>query len=314
MPRFHIRPNGSIGECKAAEGECPFGEDEPHFDTVKEAEEYRDNQKSQNIILPENVSLIKNPQKAKEKLIWFCTQNELAEGSYLGYKEIAELIANDNVFYKALEDNLIFTFGEKSYSKISIEAKNEFINVRVTDYDETLVLTIVFTPEKYYDYVKLNKEIINSTKYDSGNKLHSDLESHMRKKFTELFNEQCLMMMEEYAVYEEYRSAEEHLEYLDSINHHFQYRDRKYYHYNNLRGICVGNNIVVVSTYHDNSYRLLLRSGGRGHSLEILGNTEEASKLLGKLENSEPDLGRNITLLNLKAFIESITRTKTTQS
>ena len=58
MPGYHIRPNLTIGICNAPEGKCPFGEDEPHFDTVEEAEKYRDSQKK-NQILPENISLIK---------------------------------------------------------------------------------------------------------------------------------------------------------------------------------------------------------------------------------------------------------------
>ena len=40
MPRFHVRPDGTVGECKTPE-KCPW-KDEPHFNSFEEAEEYRD--------------------------------------------------------------------------------------------------------------------------------------------------------------------------------------------------------------------------------------------------------------------------------
>ena len=37
MPRVHLKDNGDPAPCFAAPGECPKGENSPHFDTVEEA-------------------------------------------------------------------------------------------------------------------------------------------------------------------------------------------------------------------------------------------------------------------------------------
>lgn len=37
MTKFHIKENGNPGPCKAQEGNCPFGQDAPHFSTAEDA-------------------------------------------------------------------------------------------------------------------------------------------------------------------------------------------------------------------------------------------------------------------------------------
>jgi len=54
MPKYHITPTQRILECKNPDN-CCFGADTPHFDSEKEAEEYRD----------------KNPKKSNEPLPMF---------------------------------------------------------------------------------------------------------------------------------------------------------------------------------------------------------------------------------------------------
>jgi len=62
---YHIRPDNTVGICKAKKGKCPLGKDEPHFNSIEEAEKYRDSQ-MKNQIFPEYVSLI--IPKTKEQL------------------------------------------------------------------------------------------------------------------------------------------------------------------------------------------------------------------------------------------------------
>ena len=54
MPKYHITPSQQIKECNAKSPEaCPFSSESPHFNSIKEAEEYRDKMaKKQNGTLP----------------------------------------------------------------------------------------------------------------------------------------------------------------------------------------------------------------------------------------------------------------------
>lgn len=40
MSQFHIKDDGNPGRCKAAAGNCPFGESAPHFDSSEDARKF----------------------------------------------------------------------------------------------------------------------------------------------------------------------------------------------------------------------------------------------------------------------------------
>jgi len=46
MSKFHVTPTQRVMPCNAREGNCPFGKDTPHFDSIEEAEAYVKNNKS----------------------------------------------------------------------------------------------------------------------------------------------------------------------------------------------------------------------------------------------------------------------------
>lgn len=54
MTRFHINKNGVPAPCKAKPGNCPLGNENQHFTTEKEAQDYIDNLSSKEYgVLPE---------------------------------------------------------------------------------------------------------------------------------------------------------------------------------------------------------------------------------------------------------------------
>lgn len=52
MPKFHVGPKGNPGRCIANEGNCPYGEDAPHYDNMDAARKgYENSQTTQHISL-----------------------------------------------------------------------------------------------------------------------------------------------------------------------------------------------------------------------------------------------------------------------
>jgi len=50
--RFHINEDGNAKQCSASNGNCPFGEQSPHFDSKEEAEKHYENSMSTKTIKP----------------------------------------------------------------------------------------------------------------------------------------------------------------------------------------------------------------------------------------------------------------------
>ena len=47
MAKFHINKHGIPAPCKATKGNCPYGGDEQHFDTIEKAQEYADKENAE---------------------------------------------------------------------------------------------------------------------------------------------------------------------------------------------------------------------------------------------------------------------------
>lgn len=71
MAKYHINPDGNAGQCKASQGNCPFGPAEEHYDSPEAAREaYEQNQGD----------LAASPQTfSKKKLVDLGVDDELAE-------------------------------------------------------------------------------------------------------------------------------------------------------------------------------------------------------------------------------------------
>lgn len=70
MSKFHVGPSGNPGRCIANEGNCPYGADAPHYDSVESARKGYENSQSAQIMslskhsrpefeTPENVAKVK---------------------------------------------------------------------------------------------------------------------------------------------------------------------------------------------------------------------------------------------------------------
>ena len=89
--RYHITPSQQIKECNAEPGECPFGSENPHFDTEEEAEVYNRNW---NLILDTIVDLERNMPMF---IIDDGTQKEIVsiqKGDYNGLKNVYKVDVN----------------------------------------------------------------------------------------------------------------------------------------------------------------------------------------------------------------------------
>ena len=42
MAKYHIKADGSPGKCNAQKGNCPFGENAPHFESIEAAQQFAD--------------------------------------------------------------------------------------------------------------------------------------------------------------------------------------------------------------------------------------------------------------------------------
>lgn len=42
MAKYHIKADGSPGKCNAQKGNCPFGENAPHFESIEDAQQFAD--------------------------------------------------------------------------------------------------------------------------------------------------------------------------------------------------------------------------------------------------------------------------------
>lgn len=57
MSKFHINKNGVPAPCKAKQGKCPLGDDDSHFDTQEEAQDFADKEHEKEFgLIPEESS------------------------------------------------------------------------------------------------------------------------------------------------------------------------------------------------------------------------------------------------------------------
>ena len=94
MGKFHITGDGTPGPCKATKRACPFGGENEHFSSLKEAQEYADKKLAQEYsVLPQNKG------KIAEDLLEFYGETSL-------YDDIFEKFDNYDDLVEAMKSDL----------------------------------------------------------------------------------------------------------------------------------------------------------------------------------------------------------------
>src|SRR5699024_5111115 len=152
MPKFHITDNGEPAPCNAQPGNCPKGEDQPHFDSEEEAQNHIETKMSSQPF-PSVSKTNKDPLK----------NNPLLEKGFNADK--------------AKPDNFDATINELESKKIAaqLEQDNQLSIINREYNERELVKT---NGQSKYEWTKSQKEVLEdlkNDKSDDGQKLRDQL-------------------------------------------------------------------------------------------------------------------------------------------
>lgn len=84
MSKFHINPEGEPGDCSAQAGNCPFGTEDNHYDTIEDARKAYEMENSLRVLISSSKDKI-NASKLEEKDFNFNEQDSDVESGEYSY-------------------------------------------------------------------------------------------------------------------------------------------------------------------------------------------------------------------------------------